>query len=587
VKLQRLGAAVALLVLTTLAYSPSITSGFTHYDDPLYVWDNLDRLKPSGWEGLALQFDSRRSWAGEFVEFFPLRDSVYWGLYQAFELNPVPYHLASLLFHLITSLLVWLFLKQLGLEERSAWLGALLFALHPVHIESVVWIAGMKDPMFMMFMLMGLCAFASYRVKPAPWKYLLVMLGLVCGFLVKSMMIATPVVMLAMELLLGTRVKWSLIAARLAGPFLAAGLFFMMILGIGKANHILVPPHGGSWTSHFVIVVWAQAKYLKQALLPTSFRLIYCFEPPQGLLDWRLWVGLLLFAAVAALAWRWRKQPLRLFLMGFYVVTMLPVSNLVPFPAIMADRYLYAPSLGICGLLALLATGLRPRAFALVAAAVAVLLTASTATRAHVWQDEEALWEEPDLDPACVVDTSFPAAQAHILRFFTTKDRLEGLNALERAMVTPGIKGVAPKMVCTTIIGATREAQELGGLERAVSWAKISTTLCPNYASAWNAAMVVSLHKRLDLAAGAAIKAWRLEKTPETEVLMWLTLLELEDPRGLPNVLRLSRLGDSLVCEKIAQFSNDVPKLAVQLGEANFNCAEVLRLTGLLDAAQK
>jgi hypothetical protein len=208
---------------------------------------------------------------------------------------------------------------------------------------------------------------------------------------------------------------------------------------------------------------------------------------------------------------------------------------------------------------------------------IAVLLTAATASRAVIWQDEEALWEEPDLDPACMVDTSFPAAQSHILRYYTTKDRTAGLMALERAMVTPGLKGVSPTMICTMIIAAASEAHELGATQRAIAFAKLATSTCSNYAAAWNAAMVINLHKRPDLAAGAATKAWRLQKNPETEVLMWLTLLELDDPRALPNVLRLSQLNDRYVCEKIAQFAVDAPALGPKLGEANFHCAPVLR----------
>ena len=573
---RRLAAAFGLVALTVLAFSTSLTSFFTHYDDSLYIWDNLERISPPGWAGLWLQFDSGRAWSGEFVEYFPLRDAVYWALYQGWRLNPVPYHLASLLFHLASALLLWRFFTQLGFTPRSAWLGALLFALHPVHIESVVWISGMKDPMALSFILAGLCAYSSYRERPTAWKYALTLLALVCAFLVKSIAVAMPVLMLALELFIGVRARWAVIAGRLAGPFAIAGIFFAMIVSIGRANHVLVGPHGGDWVSHAVIVAWAQAKYLKQALLPTSYRLIYCFEPPTGLLDWRLWVGLALLGAVSALAWYWRREPLKLFLMAFYVVTMLPVSNLVPFPAIMADRYLYAPTVGVCGLLALLATHLRTRTFAVVATGAALLLTTSTATRAALWQVEEDLWEEPDLDPACVVDTSFPAAQSHILRYLTTKDRVTGLMALERAMVSPGLSGVDPKMVCTTIIAASNEAYDLGAVERATSFVRIATTLCHGYAQAWNAAMVINLHKRLDLAAGAATKAWRLQKNPETEVLMWLTLLELDDPRALPQLLRLSQRNDRHVCEKIAQFANDAPQLAPRLGEANFHCAEVL-----------
>jgi hypothetical protein len=571
-------AGAALVTLTTLAFAPSLTSPFTRYDDPLYVWNNLDRLKPSGWEGFALQFDSQRAWGGDFIEYFPLRDAVYWGLFQTYGLNPTPYHVVSLVFHLITSLLVWRFFSQIGLTARSAWLGALLFALHPVHIESVVWVAGMKDPMVLMFMMAGLCAYQSYRARPAAWKYGLTMVALVAAFHVKSIAVAMPVIMLGLELFVGQRERWTLIAKRLAGPFLTSGLLFAVILGIGRANNVIVPPHGGSWLSHAVIVAWAQVKYLKQALLPTSFRLIYCFEPPTGWGDPRLWAGVALLLAAGALVYAWRREPLRLFFIAIYVTAILPVSNLLPFPAIMADRYLYVPTLGTCGLLALLLTNLHPRLFVVVSATIALSLTAATASRAAIWQDEEALWEEPDLDPACVTDTSFPAAQSHILRYYTTKDRSVGLMALERAMISPGLKGVDRVNGCTMIIGAAIEAHELGLEGKALNFAKLATVNCSNFAQAWNAAMVVNLHKRLELAAGAATKAWRLQKTPETEALMWLTRLELGDSSAQAHVLRLSTMKSRLACEKIAQFAADVPTLAPALGEAIHNCGSVLSL---------
>lgn len=573
----RLAAGLVIVVLTTLAYLPSIDSPFTHYDDPLYVTNNLERLETPGWAGLAKVFDSTRAWEGGFVEHFPLRDAVYWAIFQGWQIETTtPYHVASLVFHILTCLLLWLFFTQVGIPERGAWFGALLFALHPVHIESVVWIAGLKDPMFTFFMVGGLSAYASYRRAPTWWKYTLMLLALCCGFLVKSIMVAMPVVMLAMELLLAPRARWTELALRLFGPFLISGLFFAQIIGVGRANTVIVGPHGGSWTAHVVLMVWAQVKYLKQALLPTSYRLIYCFEPPTGWGDWRLWVGVAVFAAVAALVWRWRKDPLRLLLVTIYVAAMAPVSNLVPFPAIMADRYLYAPSIGVCGLLALAAVKLRDRAFVAIAVASAVALTFGTASRSWVWQDEEALWEEPDLDPACVVDSAFPAAQSHILRFLTAKDRAVGLNALERALVTPGFMDVGEYLFCNSVVNAARDALMLGGEDRARTWAALSTRMCRQHAEAWNAAMLVNLHKRTELAAGAATKAWRLDKTVQSEAMMWLTWLEHGNASAAAQLTRLSQLGDFHVCWKIDHFAFEAPQLAPALGEALHHCRPTL-----------
>jgi hypothetical protein len=578
----RIAAGAALVLLTIVAFAPGLTSGFTRYDDSLYVWNNIERISPPGWAGLALQFDSQRAWSGEFVEFFPLRDSVYWALYQGFKLDSTPYHVVSLVFHTLASLLVWLFLKQVGLSARAAWLGALLFALHPVHIESVVWIAGMKDPMVLMFIMGSLCAYQSYRVKPAAWKYALSMVALVGAFQVKSIAIATAPILLGLELFVGPRAPWRLIAMRLAGPFFASGIMFVMILGIGRANNVILGPHGGNWVSHWVIVAWAQVKYLKQALVPTSYRLIYCFEPPTGWGDPRLWAGVALLLAVAALVYAWRREPLRLFFIGIYVAAILPVSNLLPFPAIMADRYLYVPTVGVCGLIALLLTNLRPQLFVAVAGAAAVLLTGATASRAVLWQNEELLWEEPDEDPACVTDTSFPAAQSHILRFYSTKDPQISMMALERAILSPGLNRVEEKNVCDMLIGAASQAHELGVEGRALSYARLATTTCRTRPEAWNIAMVINLHKRLDLAAGAATKAWRLKKSPETEALMWLTRLELGDSGAQAEVLRVSKEKNRFACEKIAQFVADVPTLGPPLGEAIHNCASVLLPPGPL-----
>lgn len=564
--------ALGLLGLTVLAYAPGLTSPFTHYDDSLYVWNNTARLQLSGLDGFLSQWDSARAWSGDHVEFFPLRDTIYWLLFQAFGLNPTPYHVTSLLFHLGASLLLWRWLGQLGLSERGAYLGALLFALHPVHIESVVWIAGLKDPMYTMFMLLGLVAYASYRERPRPWTYALMLLGLVCGFLVKSLVVAMPVIMLAMELLIGRRARLPLIAARLAGPFVISGLFMLQILLIGKANHVLTQPHHGSWLNHYVLMFWSQARYLKQALLPTSYRLIYCFEPAQGWSDWRLWVGVTVAGAVVMLAWHWRREPLRLFFMAVYALAIAPVSNIVPFPAIMADRYLYAATLGTCGLLALLTDRFRGRLYSLTMAAVMVLLTAATASRAWVWQEEELLWEEPDTDPACLSDPSFPAAQSHVMRFVSSKDRSSALLSLERAMASPGFLLIEEVLRCTTLVQAAAEAHNLGVEERAVHWAKLANRHCPDNAGGWNTTTVINLKRNPQVAAMAAQRTYRLAKSPESETLMWLTRLLVADPTAPANLTRLAREQGQFACFKIVAWSADWPEHAPLLGEAMHHC---------------
>lgn len=562
--------ALGLVALCLLAFAPSLSSPFTLYDDGLYVTTNTEQLS----KGLLAQWDASRSWNGTYVEFFPLRDSVYWLLFHAFGLNPTPYHVTSLAFHIAATLLLFLLLLTLGLEEKAAAFGAMLFAVHPVHIESVVWVAGLKDPMYTSFMLLGLWGYARYRERPHPGWYVLTLAGLLASLLVKSLAIVMPGLMLGMELLVGTRAPVKRIVARIAGPSLIALEFFAMFIAIGKANMVIVPPHGGSLMSHVVLTVWAQAKYLKQALMPTSFRMIYCFEPPTGWSDWRLWVGLATLLAVVGLALSWRRQPLRLFFLGWYGLALLPVSNLVPFPAVMADRYLYAATVGTCALLGMLAARLEARLFRLVTVAAALGLTATTASRAWLWQDEENLWEEPSRDLACNLDKSFPAAQGHYMYFQTAKDRLEGFLALERVLASPGIDRIGPVAICSSLISAAGETEAMGATDRAIYWAKTANRLCPTDPRGWNIAMIINMHKNPRVAAMAAQKSWRLGKGPEAEALMWLTQLEINTPAAPDQLLRIARLRDALACQKIVQWAHDSPTFAPQFAEAVETCLQ-------------
>jgi hypothetical protein len=120
---------LALVVSCCVAFAPGLNSPLTTYDDPMYLAQNI----APGWSGFASVWSSERAWTGQFIEFFPLRDSVYWLVYQGFWLEPLPYHLVSLLFHVLASLLVFRFVERLGASFWVTSLTALLFAVHPMH----------------------------------------------------------------------------------------------------------------------------------------------------------------------------------------------------------------------------------------------------------------------------------------------------------------------------------------------------------------------------------------------------------------------------------------------------------------------
>ncbi|MEW5742223.1 MAG: hypothetical protein AB1938_25125 [Myxococcota bacterium] len=561
-----------IVVLGTVIYAPGLTAKLTHYDDSLYIYAN-PALEKRGLDGLLYQWDGDRSWSGNFVEFFPLRDSVYWAIYQVWETEGTPYHVASLLFHLLATVLVFVLTVRLVPSREVAIVTTLIFLVHPIHIESVLWAAGLKDPMYTSFMLGSLVAYLNAREGRA-WWYAISLVLLVASLLVKSMAISTPLLMLAIELFGGQRDTWRRIAARLSAPAITSALFLLQFILIGKANRAVVGPHGGSWAAHVVLSSWAQVKYLRQAFFPASFRLIYCFEPPAGLADWRFFVALAVAAALIAVAVLWRRHPLRLLAGAWYFACLLPVSNLVPFPAVMADRYLYAASFGACLLIALLLERLAPSPARLAALLIVVGLSATTFTRSFVWQDADQLWAEPDSDPACIVDGSAPAAQSHILRSWTAKDAKTRLAAIERAVATPGLFKLNRLHFCEMLNEGAIEVSLHGHPERGRPWAKLAVQNCRDFPRTWVAVTITNLHTYPVIAARAAAKAYRLEPSTALKAMWGLTAIEAGESAGFRLVSEAIAEDPGVSCGQLGQWAKEVdPALQTSIQALLADCA--------------
>ncbi|MEW5740127.1 MAG: glycosyltransferase family 39 protein, partial [Myxococcota bacterium] len=301
--------AIGLGALAVVAFVPGLTSPFILLDDPLYVLKN-ERLHATGWAGFANLWSSADAYRGAFIEFFPLRDSLYWVLFHAFGPVSFPFHLTSLAFHVCATVLVWRLARRLVVDEAVAFLAAALFAVHPIHVESVTWVAGLKDPLHVSLMLAACLTFLGWREESRPWRYGASLVFLVLALLAKSMAVVTPVLLLALDRLHGPPRPWKESLRAVAAPAAVAGLFFIQFLLIARAAGVVMPPHGGSWLSHATLAVWAQVLYLGQMLAPVSSRLIYCFTPATGFLDVRLWAGLALVAGGLVAWWRLRRQPL-------------------------------------------------------------------------------------------------------------------------------------------------------------------------------------------------------------------------------------------------------------------------------------
>jgi hypothetical protein len=570
-----LASAFGLAALCAVAFAPGLTAPLIRLDDWAYLHDNAAIARP-GLAGLLEVWDSSRAWSGAFFEYSPLRDTVYWAIFHAWGEQPLPYHLASLVFHVLATLLAWRLALRVGLRPWAAGLVAALFAVHPIHLESVMWMAALKDPMYTSLMLGSLVAYARYREAPRPGWYALALLGLLGALLCKSMAVSTPLLMVAMERLIGRPTPWREVGRRLAGPVAIVVVWVVQAVLIARAGRVIDALHGGSWGSHLVLAAWAQALYLRQVVAPANFRLVYCYPPVTGLTDARLWLGLAALATLAGLLLAWRRAPLRRFAVLWYLACLLPVSNLVPFVMVMQDRFLYAASFGFLVLVADLLSSLDPRLLRVVAPLAVILLAGVTASRASLWQTEALLWEDADLDPACMQDDAFSAAQAHLMHFSSAKDPEVRLDAFDRTFASRGFWRRPSDEVCVALSEAIHLAVDRKVPARAQAWVRKATQRCGDWAIAWAAVTAWEFHRDPRRAALAADRAHRLAPTPETLVLRGLAHLEAGDPGGEGQILQAIEASPPHACPMVAQFASEVgPAVRDRLQGATAACQRV------------
>src|SRR5215469_15815615 len=183
-----LGICAFLAVVTLIVFSRTFHYGFVNYDDGTYVYENAATQKGLTWDGIAWAFTHTVA-----ANWHPLTTISLMLDYQFHGLNAGPYHVTNVLLHAIVVILLFLVLKSLtGAIWRSA-LVAVVFAIHPLRVESVAWIAERKDALSGVFFMLTLWAYVRYARRPSSLSnYLLVALLLALGLMCKPMLVTLP-----------------------------------------------------------------------------------------------------------------------------------------------------------------------------------------------------------------------------------------------------------------------------------------------------------------------------------------------------------------------------------------------------------
>jgi protein O-mannosyl-transferase len=338
--------------------------------------------------------------------------------YKLFGLWEPGWHLLNLLVHTSATVLVYRVLRRMSGSVIVAGFAALLFGVHPAHVESVSWISGIPDPLAALFYLPALLWYVRHRQEGRGGRWLALSIAFFAlSLLCKETAIVLPAVLLAWELAhgggggLAARLKNALMRV---APYVAVALLYLplryAVLGKFGWKHPYMTnvPDWAIWMTVPQVVV----RYLQHLAAPFDLSLYYGTSFVRGAADVGFVVPALVLLALAALLWLFRR---RLGAQGWVALVMLfapllPVLNLKVFHQeyIVQDRYLYLPSVGFCYLVALLLTRLAFRRRTLALALGALLLVGygvGTILQNRIWHDGVALWSRavahaPDIAPS-------------------------------------------------------------------------------------------------------------------------------------------------------------------------------------------
>ncbi|HEV3272924.1 MAG TPA: tetratricopeptide repeat protein [Candidatus Methylacidiphilales bacterium] len=400
-----LGSILVLAVI--LAYQPVWRAGYI-WDDASHITDNPCIIGPLGLKEI---------WTTSAADICPLTFTTFWVEHALWGLAPLPYHLVNVFMHGACAIALWRVLRSL--QVPGAWLGAALWALHPVEVESVAWITELKNSQSGLFFLLSIFYFVRWLKEPGGrtggWNYALTLLFAAPAMASKSSTVILPVALCLCAWWIEGRWRWRNVV-RTVPVFLisaAAGALaiWTQTLQLAKVND---SQWVRSWPERLATAGDAVWFYIGKLIWPHPLITIY----PRWRADAADWVSYLPLVAVIVVMvalWLKRESWARpwFFVFAYFVAALLPVLGLVDNPiykySLVFDHFQYLASMGPlalagAGLAQFLVVAIPGREWLRTAICAGLLLSLGALSwqRAHVYESQETLWTDAvGKNPGC------------------------------------------------------------------------------------------------------------------------------------------------------------------------------------------
>jgi protein O-mannosyl-transferase len=425
---SKLAVCVVLLAITWAVFGQTLGYGFVNYDDPAYVSENRQIQGGLSWTNIEWAFTHIHS-----HNWHPLTTISHMLDCQIFGLNPAAHHFVNILLHSASAILLFVLLEQMTTAFwRSAFVAA-VFAVHPLHVESVAWISERKDVLSGFFFMLTLLAYVHYTRKPNVVRYASMSILFLCGLLSKPMLVTTPAVLLLLDYWPLKRVRSAKGEARsskaesqgqsgkretevaattqhlntsTSDRVLVVEKIPLFALSLGSAIATIIAQRGGVLQGMFLPFTWRLANaasayliYVRQMFWPVDLAVIY---PHPGRLPlWETTTAAAMLILVTTLVFVLRKR--RPYLMTgwfWYTIMLIPVLGLIQVGSqAHADRYAYLPGIGLFIAIGWSVSDLvstlryRLQVWAVVVPCIIGALGWRAWIQTGYWRDTERLWD--------------------------------------------------------------------------------------------------------------------------------------------------------------------------------------------------
>lgn len=382
-----------------MVFAQTLRHDFVNYDDDSYVYEN-----PTVVEGLSLTGLTQAFTHSQARNWHPVTTVSHMLDCQLFGLNAGGHHFTNVLLHTIGVLLLFFVLREMTGDPsrtdnlwRSAFV-AVLFAIHPQHVESVAWIAERKDVLSGVFFMLTLGAYARYARKPSLARYITMSILFVGGLMSKPMLVTLPFVLLLLD-------YWPLKREANAGKLIVEKIPLFMLSAASAVITFLIQKHGGAQSDPLPLMwrignaIVSCVTYIRQMLWPVKLAPFYP-HPENSLPVWEIVLAFTLLLAVSVAAvLRRKKNPYFMTGWFWFLGMLVPVLGVIEVGAQgWADRYTYLPQIGLYliiswGIVDLAADWRYRRQIFTVAATILIgLLIWCAWIQTRYWRNSESLW---------------------------------------------------------------------------------------------------------------------------------------------------------------------------------------------------